>query len=391
MPASALHRIGFAAALAGFVSGTGAAALAQSYQQQRYYYQQQPQRYQQPSQRYQQQQPSRTYQPPQTRSVPPQQQQQRIMPQTSPSPPPSVRQVSPPEQRTPQPQTTPAQTPTPSQPQPPVPQQAAPRPAPVPAAAAPVAAGTPAENSARCMNIERNLPADTVVASCGATIRDTVKNLATAYYLRGVALRSKRDFDGAVADFNQAISLDPSDSEYLIERGNTHDARGDLDRAIADHSAAIKVNPNSANAFNSRGAALQRKGDYARAAADYAQVTKLQPKSPEAWSALCWARAIGERDLQQALQACNEALRIKPDAIDALDSRGFVQLKLNRIDAAIADYDAALKIDPKYAPSLYARGIARQRKGDRGGSADVAAAQKIAAGIADELGRYGLR
>jgi tetratricopeptide (TPR) repeat protein len=63
-----------------------------------------------------------------------------------------------------------------------------------------------------------------------------------------------------------------------------------------------------------------------------------------------------------------------------------------RLDAAIADYDAALRRDPKIAESLYGRGIARQRKGDTaGGDADIAAAKAVKPDIAEVMAKYGVR
>jgi hypothetical protein len=51
-----------------------------------------------------------------------------------------------------------------------------------------------------------------------------------------------------------------------------------------------------------------------------------------------------------------------------------------------------LKIDAKMAVSLYGRGLAKQKKGDRaGGNADIAAAKAIKAGIADEFAKHGLK
>ena len=74
-----------------------------------------------------------------------------------------------------------------------------------------------------------------------------------------------------------------------------------------------------------------------------------------------------------------------------LDTRGFVYLKLGQSENAIKDYDAALKLDPKLAGSLYGRGIAKARKGDRnGGSTDMEAAKAIKADIAEEFTRYGV-
>jgi tetratricopeptide (TPR) repeat protein len=161
---------------------------------------------------------------------------------------------------------------------------------------------------------------------------------------------------------------------------------------MADYDKAIQINPKSAFAFNNRGASHQRKGDYAKASADYGEVTKLQPNNADAWSARCWVRAAGGREVQQALADCNQALKIKADAPDVRDTRGFVNLKLGKVDDAIKDYDAALKLDPKLAGALYGRGLARIKKGDRnGGNADISASRAIKSDIAEEFARYGLR
>jgi tetratricopeptide (TPR) repeat protein len=95
--------------------------------------------------------------------------------------------------------------------------------------------------------------------------------------------------------------------------------------------------------------------------------------------------------LQEALADCNEAVKVKPDYINALDSRGFVLLRMGRYDEAIADYDAALQIDSSKVASLYGRGMAKRRKGDyAGGNIDIAAAKAAKPSVIAEFSRYGL-
>ena len=66
-------------------------------------------------------------------------------------------------------------------------------------------------------------------------------------------------------------------------------------------------------------------------------------------------------------------------------------LRLSRLDDAVADYDEALRRNPKQAGSLYGRGLAKLKKGDAvGGEADIAAARAIQADIAEEFARYGV-
>jgi hypothetical protein len=59
---------------------------------------------------------------------------------------------------------------------------------------------------------------------------------------------------------------------------------------------------------------------------------------------------------------------------------------------AIADYDAALRVEAKRANSLYGRGIAKIRNDNAtGGNRDIVAAKSIQADIADEFAGYGIR
>ncbi len=63
-----------------------------------------------------------------------------------------------------------------------------------------------------------------------------------------------------------------------------------------------------------------------------------------------------------------------------------------RSDAAIADYDAEIKINGGTAYTLYGRGLGKRLKGDLpGGDADMAAATKIDTGIAEAMAKLGVR
>jgi hypothetical protein len=75
-----------------------------------------------------------------------------------------------------------------------------------------------------------------------------------------------------------------------------------------------------------------------------------------------------------------------------MDSRGLVYLRLNRLEDAVADYDAALKIDFGNAHSLYGRGVAKLLKGDTAaGYADIAGAKAAQASISEDFAKYGIK
>jgi hypothetical protein len=78
--------------------------------------------------------------------------------------------------------------------------------------------------------------------------------------------------------------------------------------------------------------------------------------------------------------------------LSRIDAILFSDAGLKQHGDPIADYDAVLKINPKYADSLYGRGVAKLKKGDNdGGNSDIASAKAIKPDIADDFIRYGVR
>jgi lipoprotein NlpI len=78
---------------------------------------------------------------------------------------------------------------------------------------------------------------DRSIAACTRIIQgrgETAKDSAVAHHERGLSYKSKGNFDRAIADFSEAIRLDPNYAEVYYLRGVTYGNKGDLDRAIAD-------------------------------------------------------------------------------------------------------------------------------------------------------------
>jgi len=64
---------------------------------------------------------------------------------------------------------------------------------------------------------------------------------ASRYFDRGVARFDKGDLDGAIADWTQAIRLNPQLAEAYTNRGLARAHKGDLDGAIADFEMFLKL------------------------------------------------------------------------------------------------------------------------------------------------------
>ena len=251
-----------------------------------------------------------------------------------------------------------------------------------------------------CENKGNRFSLDLAIRGCTALIQSgrapSDKDLAMALYNRGHAYLNKNDHDRAIADYTEAIRLDPKDGRVFNNRGFAYALKGEYDRAIADYNEAIRLNPKEAQIFNGRGNAYSNKKEYDLAIADFSEAIRIAPELPEFFVRRCWARAQAGRALAEALSDCDEALRLAPNhrdvALVALGLRGLVHLKYGMFDRAIADYDAALKHDAKDAELLYGRGVAKLKSGDKaGGAADMAAAKAINANIAEVYAAFGVK
>jgi tetratricopeptide (TPR) repeat protein len=92
---------------------------------------------------------------------------------------------------------------------------------------------------------------------------------------RGVAKSSKNDFEGAIADFNQAITLKRDYAPAYYNRGYVYVKISNRRAAIADYSQVILLKPNNAYVRYDRGMLRVEAGDKQGAIDDFQQAAAL--------------------------------------------------------------------------------------------------------------------
>jgi tetratricopeptide (TPR) repeat protein len=231
---------------------------------------------------------------------------------------------------------------------------------------------------------------DASLAACTRVINNkgtTVSNRAVAYTNRGVEYRRKDDLDRAMADYNEAIRINPRYAIAYYDRGNAWRAKGDQDRAIADYDQALKLDPKQADALVARGNAWRDKGNLDRAIASHSDAMKVDPKYSLAYynRGLAW-RDKGDYD--RAIADYTEAIRLKPEA-DAYHLRASAWRFKADYDRSLMDYDAAIKLAPNGASHYRDRGYANFDKGDfAAAAADMLRANEIGADSYAMLARF---
>jgi tetratricopeptide (TPR) repeat protein len=218
---------------------------------------------------------------------------------------------------------------------------------------------------------------------------------STEFYIgRGDAhlrLEERRD---ALADYDAALARNlTTEQEVHVRqmRGFIRTDQGEEQLAIAEFTRVIELKPDFADAYWLRAVSYENLNDYPSALADYDRLARLRPNDWTGWSQICWGHAYLNSGLEDGLRACDTALRLNPDDPNALDGRGFINIRLRRFREAIANYDEALKREPRLPGSLYLRGIAKLRLGNaQDAKRDMAAAASFEPEIAARFAGYGI-
>ena len=194
----------------------------------------------------------------------------------------------------------------------------------------------------------------------------TIPAEAFSAYDRGVEAIKRRDYDRAIAEFDEVLRLDPSSADALFERGVSYIEKRNYAAACDNLGRSIRLRPGLALTYYERGLAIWRQGDKARfdeAIADFSTAIRLIPSDFLAWRsrAMLW---FAKQDYRKAIDDFDEAIRLQPDDVTAHNNRGFAYESVGEFGLAIADFNLAIRLQPQSAPAYAGRGLAWLNRGE---------------------------
>lgn len=152
--------------------------------------------------------------------------------------------------------------------------------------------------------------------------------------------------EAALEDVNAALKIDPENPGALLMRSHLYESMNKTDEALADVNHVLRNVPGLPQALRTRAAILAGAGKYDAAAADLVTVSKQDPKDTTALLQLAMVYNA-QKHLAKALQAYDSVLKLEADNWVAYRGRADAYLSVGKQKEAIADYEAALKLQPK--------------------------------------------
>ena len=225
-----------------------------------------------------------------------------------------------------------------------------------------------------------------------AAINGAIERVPDLYYYRLLRSQIRRwdDFAGRRADLESALALDPGNGDAITGLAVLDFKEGKWREAIARFSALLALEPRDFGLLAYRAMARLNAGERESARRDFENALAVASGADD-FSLICNVFAREGIALDWGLDACNRALSLNPNESPYRANRALVELRLGRLDAALADYDGAIAADSRRADGYYGRAIVRQRRGEReAAAADRAEALAIDPGIAEVYRGYGL-
>lgn len=167
----------------------------------------------------------------------------------------------------------------------------------------------------------------------------------------------------------------------LIREAEIQSSMHLFNQALQNLNDAIALDPRNSESFRARCSLNMQINKYGNALRDCEKAVQIDPTNTGASTERC-AILAGASLNDRAVSACTHALSLIPGNLPALFARGRAYLKSGRAELALADFESAVRLDKKSAISLYGRGLAKQALGDTtGGRSDMEDAEDISPNI----------
>ncbi len=211
---------------------------------------------------------------------------------------------------------------------------------------------------------------DGKIAACTRLLNDrslSAKDREKFSNERGVGYFRKKEWDAAIADFNEAIRLNPQDNVLFGNRADSYRNKKEWDRAITDINKAVQLNPKNRRNYYIRGLIFYDQDNYDRAIPEFAQAIRIDPKYDEAYYYRGRSYFL-KKEYKSAIPDFTESTKLDPNYAPTWFYRGLSYERLDNLDQALINYNKAISIDDGHGSARHNRGMIKLGRGNYDGA-----------------------
>jgi thioredoxin len=180
---------------------------------------------------------------------------------------------------------------------------------------------------------------------------------AAAYYYRGLSYTNLKDNSKAIANFNQALQLIPTYTEAFFQRGLSYSNLGQKQKAIADYLKVIQLSGQKRIDRGDKERAIKLSSELLKTNLDFAEayyqgLAYFYLSDIESNDQLIHLNTGSNQALKQVFSKLDLSIQLNTKIADAYYYRGIAQSTTER---AIADYTQSIQLDPQLANAYYKR------------------------------------
>lgn len=189
-----------------------------------------------------------------------------------------------------------------------------------------------------------------------------------AYENKGLIIAQLGDTAMAFLNLDLAIKYDPNNSNAYRNRAVLYSRKKNYDLALKDINQSLKLNPNNPHYYIARAGIKNAMHLYKECIEDYDKGIQLAPFIDTSYVSKAQAIIYELDDANKAIAVLDECLQKCPNSIYALEMRVVYNIKREEYQMIIDDINLLLKLVGEHPNYYYARGMAKERLGDKIGA-----------------------
>ncbi len=175
--------------------------------------------------------------------------------------------------------------------------------------------------------------------------------MAKAWFIKGYINEEQQDTAAAIANYQEAITRDPSFKDPFLKVGILMSEQGNP-MAVDYFNSALNIDPEDLSTMYLLGLHYQENGQYGKAEETYNNIISLDSAYPHAYYNIGYMALVYEEDYEKAIDFMTRAINHKKNYYQAYYNRGYAHELTGELQDARKDYQRSLEIFPNYEKAV---------------------------------------